>query len=74
MAGWVFILLSIAYVLFGIGNELIAQIIIGITILAFGIMAEVMRSKINEQKKSIDKLTDMIEKQLSKENNSEKTE
>lgn len=74
MAGWVFILLSIAYVLFGIGNELVAQIIIGITILAFGIMAEVMRSKINEQKKSIDKLTDMIEKQLSKEKNSEKTE
>ncbi len=74
MAGWVFILLSIAYVLFGIGNELVAQIIIGITILAFGIMAEVMRSKINEQKKSIDKLTDMIEKQLLKEKNSEKTE
>ena len=74
MAGWVFILLSIAYVLFGIGNELVAQIIIGITILAFGIMAEVMRSKINEQKKSIDMLTDMIEKQLSKEKNSEKTE
>lgn len=74
MAGWVFILLSMAYVLFGIGNELVAQIIIGITILAFGIMAEVMRSKINEQKKSIDKLTDMIEKQLSKEKNSEKTE
>ena len=65
MAGWIFILLALAYVCLGIGNELIAKIIIGIAILAFGIIAESMRTKINEQKKSIDKLTEKVEKLLS---------
>ena len=68
MTGWIFILLALAYILLGIGNELIAKIILGIAILAFGIIAESMRRKINEQKDSIDKLTEQIEKIQSKDN------
>lgn len=74
MTGWIFVLLALAYIIFGIGNELIAKIIIGIAILAFGIIVESMRNKINEQKQSIDKLIETVEKLSPEEKHKQKTE